>query len=344
MSIATYQRDNQFILARAAEMLGETALPVTLSWYLERTLQKQLCYESRQGLRGEPPLMLVDDSKRGHEIYVGLQRYRLATDRGTIRLVKVTLPDNVPYGDFWAVGASAYRGLYRFLRRHRRRGMVEPAPVMEREVRERLWSNTIGLLRDKPAALRKYGASVKRGVLLLGSPGNGKTMACRWLASECRRLGLAWRSVTAEEYEEARARRSVPELFYLDTPGIVLFDDFDAALRDRREAGESDRQSTFLTQLDGIDQQSDVVYMFASNMPLADVDPALRRPGRIDVVVNFPKPTAELRYRAIHETWHADMVAAVDVEQVVVDTTGCSFAELAEAKKLLVMRFAEVDR
>ena len=83
---------------------------------------------------------------------------------------------------------------------------------------------------DKPAALRKYGASVKRGVMLLGSPGNGKTMACRWLASECRRLGLAWRSVTAEEYEQARAERSVPELFYLDTPGIVLFDDFDAAL------------------------------------------------------------------------------------------------------------------
>lgn len=62
------------------------------------------------------------------------------------------------------------------------------------------------------------------------------------------------------------------------------------------------------------------------------------------MVINFSKPTAELRRRAVHETWHADIVAALDVEQVVVDTAGCSFAELAEAKKLLVMHFAEVDR
>lgn len=244
-------------------MLGEPALPITLSWCLERSLEKRLLFDGRQGIQGEPPVMSIDDSRRGHEIYVGMERFRLATDRGTIRLVKMAMPENVSYTDFWVVGVSDYRKLYRFLRRLRRRDMESPPPVMERAVRERLWSNTIGLLRDKPAALRKYGASVKRGVMLLGSPGNGKTMACRWLASECRRLGLAWRSVTAEEYEEARAGRSVPELFYLDTPGIVLFDDFDAALRDRREAGESDRQSTFLTQLDGIDQQSDVVYMFA---------------------------------------------------------------------------------
>ena len=83
------------------------------------------------------------------------------------------------------------------------------------------------VLQRSEMALERFGVATRRGVLLLGDPGNGKTMACRWLFSQCCRSGLEWSNVTAAMYEDARAEREVPGLFRLDGPGIILFDDFE---------------------------------------------------------------------------------------------------------------------
>jgi hypothetical protein len=167
-------------------------------------------------------------------------------------------------------------------------------------------------------------------------------MACRWLVAECRRRGLEWRSVTAQMYEDARADREVPLLFRLDSPGIILFDDFDAALKDREEFGDTEQRATFLAELDGVGRKTGVVYLFTTNAQLRELDPAMRRPGRIDVVIPFPRPDAPLRRRLVRNRWHEDILGAIDVETLVADTEGYSFAELEEAKKLLVMQ--HVDR
>jgi hypothetical protein len=68
------------------------------------------------------------------------------------------------------------------------------------------------------------------------------------------------------------------------------------------------------------------------------------RPGRIDVVIQFPKPDASLRRRVIETRWHADLASGVDVDMVVSDTRGSSFAEIEEARKLLVMRHVDTGR
>jgi hypothetical protein len=81
-----------------------------------------------------------------------------------------------------------------------------------------------------------------------------------------------------------------------------------------------------------------------SNAALKELDPAIRRPGRIDVIVQFAKPDAKLRRRLIAERWHPDLRAGIEVESVVSQTEGLSFAEIEELKKLLVIRQVETGR
>lgn len=118
-------------------------------------------------------------------------------------------------------------GSIRFLRRGVKAAQRHRPPILHDGDLQRLWDNTIGFLRRGAALLERYGVPRKRGVLLLGEPGNGKTMACRWLRWQCSRRGLGWRAVTAEEYEAAKGDGGAHELFDLDRPGIVFFDDVD---------------------------------------------------------------------------------------------------------------------
>ncbi len=337
--LATYQSELQTYLARASEMLGGSAVPVCLDWSVRTWMAERLKLEARRGLTHEPPILCFDRSRRGHELGGGMERYRWDTDRGPIRLVRVEIPSPdslVP--DFWAVRRDQVRALYRAIRQGLREAGDQPPPVVDETDLKRLFDNTVGFLRRGWSAMQRYGITPKRGVLLSGSPGNGKTMACRWLAGECRRRNLEWRAVTPEVYDEARSDRELGRLFRLASPGIVLFDDFDDALRDRRTHGESDRQTTFLSELDGVDQKSGVVYLFTTNADLDELDPAARRPGRIDVVIRFADPDGWLRRRLIVERWHEEIQAGIDVDRAVADTDGMSFAEMEEAKKLLVLR------
>ncbi len=345
MFLADYQAELEYCLAQAGRLLGGAALPVWLEWEMEVPLKKLLKLEARRGLGREPPLLWLERSKRGHSLAVGMERYRWETQQGAVRIVKVSVPLRVrAISDFWAVRSSDYRRFYRLLRREIRARQEQGPPVVTDEKRQRLWENTIGFLRRGSAEMARYGVAPRRGVLLLGEPGNGKTMACRWLAAQARRSGLEWKSISAEMYEDARIDRRVPALFQLSSPGIVLFDDFDTALLDPQTHDDDQKHATFLAELDGLEQKTGIVYLFTSNAALRELDPAIRRPGRIDVIVQFTKPDAKLRRRLIAERWHPELLAGVDVETVVHQTDGLSFAEIEELKKLLVIRHVETGR
>ena len=70
---------------------------------------------------------------------------------------------------------------------------------------------------------------------------------------------------------------------------------------------------------------------------------ALKRPGRIDVALDFQPPAPDLRLRLLMR-WHEDIRAGLDLDAAVDDTAGYSFAEMEELRNLLIMRFAETDR
>jgi hypothetical protein len=244
---------------------------------------------------------------------------------------------------FWAVDGKDYRRLYRIALRCYREleKPLNTAPVMTASQRDVLWKNTIGFLDS--ANLRRYqayGIRPKRGVLLLGPPGNGKTMACRWIMDECRKRGWEWKQVTPDTYRQARLDNEIESLFSVDRRGVIFFDDMDLALRDREKVNETEDQAVFLSALDGITVPEGVVFVFTSNCDLKLIDRAFKRPGRLDLVMHFPPPDAGLRRRLV-ERWHADIRNHVAVETVVASTAGRSFAELEELKNLLVMHYLE---
>src|SRR5262249_60860239 len=96
------------------------------------------------------------------------------------------------------------------------------------------------------------GALALGGVLLPGTPGTAKTMACRWIWEECRRRRWEWRLVTPDAYRQARATESIEHLFGVERRGIIFFDDMDLALRDRETVGEAQGQGGSLRALAGI--------------------------------------------------------------------------------------------
>jgi hypothetical protein len=165
-------------------------------------------------------------------------------------------------------------------------------------------------------------------------------MACRWIWEECRQRGWEWRLVTPDTYRQARCSDAIGELFSVERRGIIFFDDMDLALRDREKVRETEDQAVFLSALDGIPVNEGVVFVFTSNCAPELIDRAFKRPGRLDVVLHFKSPEAELRRRLI-ERWHADIRAHVDVEAAVASTEGYSFAEIEELKNLLIMRFMD---
>jgi hypothetical protein len=244
--------------------------------------------------------------------------------------------------EFFAVARKDYARLYKIALRCRRDS--EPPsqpPILAKEQIELLWKNTIGYL--EPTNLNRikvYGGRAKRGVLLMGAPGNGKTSACRWIWEACRRRGWDWHLVTPDAYRQAREHDTIKQLFSVERRGIVFFDDMDLALRDRETVRETDDQAVFLSALDGIEVKEGVVFVFTSNCAPELIDRAFKRPGRLDLVLHFKAPEADLR-RQLIERWHADIRANVDMTSMVASTDGYSFAEIEELKNLLIMHYMD---
>jgi hypothetical protein len=244
--------------------------------------------------------------------------------------------------DFVAVARRDYGQLYKIALRCRRdhEPPGEP-PVLPGDQLDLLWKNTIGYLEGPNLKrIKEYGGRARRGVLLTGAPGNGKTMACRWLWEACRQRRWDYRLVTPDNYRQARAHDTIEDLFSVDRRGIVFFDDMDLALRDRETVHESEDQAVFLSALDGITVHEGVVFVFTTNCSLDLIDRAFKRPGRIDLVLHFKAPDDKLR-RELIARWHEDIRRHIEPDAAVASTEGFSFAEIEELKNLLVMRYMD---
>ena len=248
--------------------------------------------------------------------------------------------------DFFVVARADYLPLFRQAVRLRRASAppTQP-PVLPDAVLTTLHRNTLDYLRrDNLKRVRELGGRPRRGLLLSGPPGNGKTSACRWLWEECHRLKFEFRVVTPDTYQAARRScdpaAAVKELFSVSRAGMVFFDDMDIALRDRALSPGSDDQAVFLGAMDGIEEHVGVVYVFTTNCPVDLIDPAFKRPGRIDLVLQLNPPTADLRRRLL-DRWHPEIRAGIDLDRAVSATDGWTFAEIDELKNLLIVLYQD---
>jgi hypothetical protein len=341
MKLLRFHSDIRWCLRQASALLGEAAVAVSIDWDVQSLLKPRLTLRGRRGLDGGAPLVAIDDSPRGHDVSAGAECYRVAGVEPPLHVARISVPCATDLSDFYAVRAADYRRFYRFVRRIVRESWRSEPPIMAQADQRRLWDHTIGFLRRGRDVLRRFRIAARRGVLLQGAPGNGKTMACRWLRAQCRRHGMSWKSITPDELDQAREKHAVMTLLQPESPGLVLLDDFDILLRQRSEEGHTPQQTALLAALDGVATKAPAVYLFASNLGIHEINPAVRRPGRIDVILHFDAPDAELRRQLVVERWSEELLASIDIPRVVSDSEGWSFAELEEARKLMVLHFAE---
>ncbi len=251
--------------------------------------------------------------------------------------------------DIFVVSRADYLKLFRHvLRLSRQKVERSLPPVLPDDQLNVLQQNTLGYLdRDNLKRIKNLGGRAKRGLLLTGPPGNGKTSACRWLWEECQRHGYEYQIVSPDAYQAARRScnpvQAVRDLFTVHRCGVIFFDDMDVALRDRNTVRETDDQAVFLSALDGIQVNEGVVYVFTTNCSLDLIDPAFKRPGRIDLVLHFTLPDAKLR-RRLMDRWHDDIRNNVNLDDAVQDTAGYSFAEVEELKNLLILRYIDTSK
>ncbi len=189
-----------------------------------------------------------------------------------------------------------------------------------------------------PERFTAMGARTPKGVLLVGSPGTGKTLISRAVAGEA---GVAFYSVNGSEFVEmfvgvgaARVRDLFKEAKD-HAPCILFIDEIDAVGRQRSNTGgngNDEREQTLnqlLVEMDGFDKQSNVIVIAATNRP--DVlDQALLRPGRFDRRVMLDKPDIRGRL-AILEVHAKDKPFAehVTMQDLARQTAGFSGADLA---------------
>ena len=206
----------------------------------------------------------------------------------------------------------------------------------EDEAKENL-QEVVNYLHD-PSKYKEIGASMPKGILLVGPPGTGKTMLAKAVAGESQ---VPFFSISGSEFVEmfvGMGASKVRDLFSQakeKAPCIVFIDEIDAIGQKRsggQYGGNDEREQTLnqlLTEMDGFDDNSGVIILAATNRP-ESLDPALTRPGRFDrrVPVELPDLKGREEILKVHAK-KIKLAENVDFSTVARMASGASGAELA---------------
>ena len=206
----------------------------------------------------------------------------------------------------------------------------------EDEAKENL-QEIVNYLHD-PGKYQEIGASMPKGILLVGPPGTGKTMLAKAVAGESQ---VPFFSISGSEFVEmfvGMGASKVRDLFSQakeKAPCIVFIDEIDAIGQKRsggQYGGNDEREQTLnqlLTEMDGFDDNSGVIILAATNRP-ESLDPALTRPGRFDrrVPVELPDLKGREEILKVHAR-KIRLAENVDFSTVARMASGASGAELA---------------
>jgi cell division protease FtsH len=260
-------------------------------------------------------------------------------------LLPILLPFMLIIGIFWFITRQAKGGInqaFTFGRANLRAFLGEKDGVTFadvaglKEAKQEL-EEVVDFLKN-PKKYLDIGAKIPRGVLLMGSPGTGKTLLAKAVAGEAK---VPFFHISASEFVEmfvgvgASRTRDAFNTAKAAAPAILFIDEIDAVGRERGAGlggGNDEREQTLnqiLVEMDGFDRNTQVIVLAATNRP--DVlDPALLRPGRFDrrVVLDLPDLNEREAILKIHAK-NKPLDKDIDFHKVASRTPGFSGADLA---------------
>jgi hypothetical protein len=220
----------------------------------------------------------------------------------------------------------SYHGGLGSLKVHRFPAMSIDQVILPRRTLDTLQRTVFGFVSTRKA-LREHGFSAKRGLLLYGAPGTGKTHFIRYLISQL--TGHTCLIVTAEQ---VAAFDEIMAIARALQPSIVIIEDADLLARARETRNDCSQVllNSLLNHMDGLTDDAEILFVLTTNRP-ETLEAAVRdRPGRIDQAIEIPKPDAECRARLLDLYKGKMTVPPSIVAECVRRTDGASAAFIRE--------------
>jgi hypothetical protein len=198
--------------------------------------------------------------------------------------------------------------------------------------------NTVQFFRHADA-LRRSGRSVKRGLLLHGKPGTGKSYTAKWLARS-----LEGVTVLLLSGEQLWLIKECCQMARMLAPALVIMEDVDLIASHRDETRHPFYQITLhqlLNEMDGLASDAEVLFLLTTNRPDV-IEPALAmRPGRIDQAIEFPLPDTDCRRRLLQLYSRGLALSLTDTDRLIAKTDGASPSFIQELMRKAALIAAE---
>jgi hypothetical protein len=288
-------------------------------------------------LANQPIVMLVTQERYyGEGIVVEVMaRDREQAEQFLRRLTRETRHGRAFRGNILSIDEDCHGNVS--VQFHRLPAVRKNDIILPKEVFERMERHTIGLTRHAEQ-LRAAGRHLKRGLLLHGFPGTGKTLSAMYLASQ-----MPGRTVLLMTGASIQALDAACRLARMLTPATIILEDVDLIGTERQHQTVDANALLFelLNQMDGLAEDADLLFVLTTNRP--DIlEPALAaRPGRIDQALEIPLPDADCRQRLFELYGGGLKTEGIDWNRLVERTEGASGAFIRELLRKAALFAAE---